>query len=164
MMSRLLGDWKKPKPRPHTASRQTSEAGLGSPILQRNQDKASRHHQKPDAAEDSGDEAIGEASGDRRDDGGRDRPGRHEKSGRRGGAAQDILEIKRQGHQGEALRAEGRNRRRERKREHRPAQKIDRQERRWEAELPPDEDDAERRPGADLDQRGRQAPALARCD
>ena len=31
MMSRLLGDWKKPKPRPQIASRQTSEPGSGLP-------------------------------------------------------------------------------------------------------------------------------------
>ena len=31
MMSRLFGDWKKPKPRPH--GEPPSEAGLGSPIL-----------------------------------------------------------------------------------------------------------------------------------
>ena len=161
MITRLLGDWKNPKPRPQIASRQASEAGVGIADPKGDEGEARSHHQKPDAAEEAGDESIGQASGDRRDQGGRDRPGRQQQSGGRRRVAEPVLEVKRQRHDGQALRPERGDRRRQRKREHRPAQKIDRQQRRGKLELPPDERHADRRADRDLDQRQRGASALA---
>ena len=69
--------------------------------------------------------------------------------------AKPVLEVKRQGHDGQALRAERGDGGGQRKREHRPAQKIDRQQRRGELELPPDERDAARGADGDFNQRQR---------
>ena len=60
-----------------------------------------------------------------------------------------------------ALRAKRGDGRRQRKREHRPAQEIDRQQRRGELELSPDERHADRGADGDLDQRQRGASTLA---
>src|SRR5579864_4927870 len=97
---------------------------------ERRQDEPAAHDQEPDAAEEAGDEPVGEPSGDRRDERGRDRPRGEQESGGGRRKAQPVLEEEGQGHDSQARRAERADRRREREREHRPAQEIDRQKRR----------------------------------
>ncbi len=87
--------------------------------------------------------------------------GDEQQSGRRRRMAKPVLEVKRQRDDGQGLRPKRGDGRRQRKREHRPAQKIDRQERRRELDLPPDERNAEYDADGDLNQRQRGCSALA---
>ena len=75
--------------------------------------------------------------------------------------AQPVFEIERQRHDGQRLRSERADRRRQRQREHRPAQEIDREQRRGELELPLNERCADRGADSDFNQRQPWPSALA---
>ncbi len=117
---------------------------------QRQQHIAEAQHAKADAAEDPGRIAVGEPAGDRRDHRHRRRPRRHQQPGRDLRAAEHVLEIKRQGDKGDALRDKGRHRGRYRQREYRAAKQIDRQQRQGQRRLAAHQDvaDAEARPAS----------------
>ena len=75
--------------------------------------------------------------------------------------AEPVLEVKRQGDDSQALRPKRGDGRRQRKREHRTAQKIDRQQGRGELELAPNKRHADRCTDGDLKQRQCRGAALA---
>ena len=161
MMSRLFGDWKNPKPRPQTASRQTSEAGPALPPSSATSARPGRHDHKPGAAEQAGTNrsasrpAIGAMTAPwraaRASSGGRSRSPSDAACPRRRTAAPRG-------------RGSGRRRRRSTSRAtaRTPAgQEIERQQGRRQPELPSDEHDAERRGAGELRDRDRLSASLA---
>ena len=92
--------------------------------------RAPRHRHQADAAQQAGGIAVGQPAGDRRDDGDRQRPGRHQQPGRDLRAAERVLQEEGQRHVGQHLRRERADRGRDRQREDRDAQQVDRQQRR----------------------------------
>ena len=161
MITRLLGDWKKPEA--EAANRQAPGERDRSGIAEAKGDEnqSSAHHQKTDAAKETRNESIGQTSGDWGDQGGGERPRREQQSGGRRRVAEPVLKVKRQRHDRQGLRAKRGDGRRQRKREHRTAQKIDGQQRRRQLELTPDERHADRDTDSDLDQRQSRGSALA---
>ena len=94
-MARLLGDWKSPKPAPHTAMRQMkSHAVPGWGIVEEQQSGC--EGEEADAAEDARVVMpVGQPAGERRSECDGDRPGCHEQP-RLDGAAPQLLDLERQ--------------------------------------------------------------------
>ena len=118
MMVRLFGAWKKPKPSPHSAMRQTRPTAPAGAREQREQQQSRGQHQQPERPEDAGGIAVREAPGDGRGERERERPGRHEQS-RFDRAVSQALDLERQRDQSAHLRHERAHRGGERQREDR---------------------------------------------
>jgi hypothetical protein len=88
--------------------------------------------------------AVGQPSRDRREDRGRHRPRSDQQAGLDHRGAEHVVEVEGQGDESDALGDKAAHRGRHRQREDRPAEQIDRQQRHRLADLPPQQQPADR--------------------
>ena len=96
IISRLLGDWKKPNPMPQTASRQATSSCAGRAGRNSTSSRPHGHHRQAEPAEQSGRIAVRQPPGDRRHHHQRGRPGRDQHADLDRRQAADVLEVERQ--------------------------------------------------------------------
>ena len=124
----------------------------------RQQHHADRQPGEPDEAEDRRRHAIRQPAGDRRGNADRHRPRRHQQPGLDLAAAEFELEIERHRHQSERLGGERADRGRHRQREDRDAHQVDRDQRRVELRLAPDQGGEREERRDDFGERQRHRP------
>ncbi len=134
-----LGDWKKPKPAPQSSHAPAYLECARHRRHQREADHADGEHDQTGAAEKPDRIAFRKPAGERRRERDRHGPWRHQKSSLDLTAAEHTLEIERQSDEGGTLAGEGTGRGERREREDRAGEEIERQHRRRQRHLPPDQ-------------------------
>ncbi len=123
---------------------------------QQQREQSHRQRRQSYAAQHTRRIAVAQAARDRRHDGHQHRPWRHQEAGLDRRAAQGGFKIKRQRHEGQALRGEGADRRQRGQGKQRAAEQIDRQHRRRVAALAPQQQREEDGGAGHLRQQGAQ--------
>ena len=161
IMVRLFGVWNRPNPAPATAIRHATSNNEGWGGSHAERAEAEREQQEADATEKPGRIALHQPSGEWRRKGNRDRPGRDQKPDLDGRISEAVFEIEGQRDEGQHLRAERRDRGRNRQGENRNAQQIQRQQRRFHMSLRAHQQEARDRRAAKFRQRNRRTFVMA---